>query len=172
MKNISALKLAGSSLVALALIIGSSAQAKAIETVEVVASDISVQTTINPADQLSIDAVLTAKASYESAQASYSAAAVGTKEAKKAYKVAQKAWQSLTKAQAKAKKQIGKTFKSTVSNAKRSFNASVKGNHNVSAKAEAKAAKNAAIASASVARNDALAAIKFTLEKPVKPAKI
>lgn len=158
--------------VALALVLGSSAHLQvASAEVASIKTESTVLTQVNPADQVSVDLVLAQKTSYESLLASYVAAPTGSKESKKAYKKALKAWQKLKATQAKAKKQISKTFRLTVADAKRVCATAVRAATTVSEKAEARAAKNAAIAAASVARNDALNLIRFDLQKPAKPAK-
>lgn len=130
-----------------------------------------VLTAISTADQVSIDAVTAAQATYLAALQTYQSAPANGKASKQAYKRALQAWQKLNNSQKKAKQQIGKTFKATVASAKAKFKAAMAASNAGSSKAEAKAARDAAIAGASVARNDALACISFSTKKPEKPTK-
>ena len=165
-------KIAAAALILAGIALGSVAGAQqAMASNAEVATGITVLATINPADQTAIDAVVTAKTNYESTLAAYQSLTAGSKESKKAYKVALKAWQRVDKLQQQAKQRIGKTFKQSVSAAKHTYLSTLAVAATVSAKAEAKATRDASIASASIARNDALAQIKFKLAKPTKPTK-
>jgi hypothetical protein len=162
-------KVALSSLLAASVAIGSAGVANA--TGSDASTGVALFTTINPADQTAIDAVATAKATYQSALSNYQKLVAGSKESKKAFNVALKAWQKMDKAQQQAKQRIGKTFNQSVLVAKQAYRSAVTSSTTVSAKAEAKATRDAAIAAASVSRTEALALIKAKVAKPTPPKK-
>ena len=163
------LLIAASLAVGLVLSPATGADAGTLNATEVLTSSTQL-TTLNPVDRTAIDLALSARANYEASLASYQATQPASRQAKIAYRVALQNWRKADLAQKKAKQKIGNTFKKTVATAKIEFSKAQAGSSKLS-KAEAKAARNTAIASASVARNDGLAAIRYSLSKPVKPAK-
>lgn len=132
------------------------------------ATGVSVIVTANDRDQTSIAKFQELKSKYELELAAYNTLEAGSPEAKRALKKATRTWTKLKSAEAKAKQQISKTFKQSVSSAKRESQLAISAATTVSAKAEAKAAKKAAIALASAARSEALEAIQLPEAPPRK----
>jgi 6-phosphogluconate dehydrogenase len=125
---------------------------------------------VSEADQNYVDAVSTKLKAYQSALGEYSAAS-SKKEANRTFKALSKAWKELVIVQKNAKKQIGKTFKAAVQNAKQSFDIAKRTATNTAQRAAAKATRDLAISNATQSRVDALALIGVEPPKPVKTSK-